>query len=47
MPMYKYLHNLLNAFVQIANRMGLQIKNFSSGWKDRINKINLEIYMEE
>jgi hypothetical protein len=27
MPFYTFLHNLLNVFVQIANKMGLQNKN--------------------
>jgi hypothetical protein len=29
MPLYKRLHNLLIAFVQIASKMGLQKKGFS------------------
>jgi hypothetical protein len=27
MPMYKFLHNLLNVLVQIANKTGLQKKS--------------------
>jgi hypothetical protein len=31
MPLYTFLHNLLNALVQIANKMGLQEKI----WEER------------
>jgi hypothetical protein len=31
MRLYKFLHNLLNAFVLIANKMGLQKKMLSAG----------------
>jgi hypothetical protein len=34
MPLYTFLHNLLNALVQIANKMGVQEK-YSRAFSDR------------
>jgi hypothetical protein len=30
MPLYTFIHNLLNVLVQIANKMGLQKKDYDN-----------------
>jgi predicted house-cleaning noncanonical NTP pyrophosphatase (MazG superfamily) len=41
MPLYTFLHNLLNVLAQIANKMGFNKKNFISLKKSKSTAIRV------